>query len=214
MTKTTSWTPKVAKATFAKLTKVAAELLDVAAEAPAPSPEQEQAGTAGPQEVVDALDVIVSELEEVQAVIPAEPSADTGEPQPDQAPQEQPQIEADPVADPVDDNPDPTDEPKLAKAFSKIADLEKKLEKQDLEKVAQNYGELFEDTRTQQAKFDEVIASKNGSGYWIAKIEAITEFKENAGDNSSNYKPAKNTTSWIQPRSKFAKQVSNELTRL
>ena len=212
MTKTTSWTPKVAKTTFVKLIKVANDLLDVAAEAPVPSPEEEQAGTAGPQEVVDALDVIVEELEEVQAVIPAEPSADTGEPQPGQVPQEQPEIEADPVADPVNDNPDPDEEPRLAKSTARIAELEKKLEKQDLEKVAQNYGELFEDTRTQQAKFDEVLTSKQSSKYWIAKIEAITEFKENAGETNP-YKPAKTTTSWIQPRSKFAKQATG-LVRL
>jgi len=214
MTKTTSWTPKVAKTTFAKLTKVANDLLDVAAEAPVPSPEEEQAGTAGPQEVVDALDVIVEELEEVQAVIPAEPSADTGEPQPDgNAPVAEPAV-ADPVADPVDDNPDPDEEPRLAKAIKRVAELENRLERQDLEKVAQNYGELFADTKTQQAKFDEVLSSKKGSQFWIAKIEAIEEFKENAGETSSNYKPAKNTTSWIAPRSKFAKQASNELVRL
>jgi hypothetical protein len=44
MTSTTSWTPKVARAIFAKQLKIANELLDVAGQAPAP---EEAAGTAG-----------------------------------------------------------------------------------------------------------------------------------------------------------------------
>jgi len=57
MTSTTSWTVGNAKTIFAKLTKIANEQLDVAG-APA-----EDAGSAGPQEVVDALEVIVQQLE-------------------------------------------------------------------------------------------------------------------------------------------------------
>ena len=44
MTSTTSWTPKVAREIFAKQTKIANELLDVAGQAPAP---EDAAGTAG-----------------------------------------------------------------------------------------------------------------------------------------------------------------------
>ena len=68
MTSTTSWTVGNAKTIFAKLTKIANEQLDVAAE-PA-----DDSMSAGPQEVVDALEVIVQQLEEVQEAIPAESS--------------------------------------------------------------------------------------------------------------------------------------------
>jgi hypothetical protein len=201
MTSTTSWTPKVARAIFAKQLKIANELLDVAGQAPAP---EEAAGTAGPQEVVDALDVIVDQLEEIQAAVPAEPAAEEGV--------VDPAAEA-PVEEPVAEEPVPEEEPKLAKANSRIAELEKHIEGQELARVAQSYGELFNDTKVQQAKYDEVISSGKDSKYWTAKIEAISEFKENAGE-SSQYKPAKNTTSWLQSRTKVAKQGGNEMMRL
>ena len=50
MTSSTSWNVTNAKTIFAKLTKIANEQLDVAAE-----PAQD-AGSAGPQEVVDAIE--------------------------------------------------------------------------------------------------------------------------------------------------------------
>jgi hypothetical protein len=205
MTSTTSWTPKVAKAYFAKLTKVANDLLDVAGTEPAP---EDAAGTAGPQEVVDALDVIVDQLEEIQAAVPAEPAAEEGEiVDPNAAPIPEP------VSEPVAEDPVPEEEPLLAKATTRIADLEKKIEAQELEKVAQTYAYLHDDTKVQQAKYNEVIASKKTSGFWVAKIEAIEEFKQNAGEKNS-YKPAQNTTSWLQSRTKVAKLSSNELVRL
>jgi hypothetical protein len=201
MTSTTSWTPKVAREIFAKQTKLANELLDVAGQTPAP---EDAAGTAGPQEVVDALDVIVDQLEEVQAAIPAEPAAEEGV--------VDPAAEA-PVDEPVAEEPVPEEEPKLAKANSRIAELEKKLETQELERVAQSYGELFNEPKVMQAKYEEVLKSGKDSKYWTAKIEAISEFKENAGE-TTQYKPAKNVSSWIQSRTKVAKMASNELVRL
>lgn len=202
MTSTTSWTPKVAKAYFAKLTKVANDLLDVAGTEPAP---EDAAGTAGPQEVVDALDVIVDQLEEIQAAVPAEPAAEEGEiVDPTAAPVPEP------TSEPVAEDPVPEEEPLLAK---EVKILKAKIEEQELEKVAQTYAYLHDDTKVQQAKYNEVIASKKASSYWSAKIEAIEEFKTNAGENNS-YKPAKNVTSWLQSRQKVAKLSSNELVRL
>jgi hypothetical protein len=192
MTTVTSWKPEEARKLFAKLTKVANDMLDVASAAP-----EDAQGTAGPQEVVDAIDVIVDQLEEVQAAIPAEPSAEEGP------------VEEAPVDEPVAEEPVPEEEPKLAK---KVRELTAQLEKVELEKVAKSYGELFEEPKVMQAKYEEVLASGKDSKYWIAKIEAISEFKENAGDNNS-YKPAKTVSSWIAPRTKIAKQ-SNELWRL
>jgi hypothetical protein len=65
MTSKTSWNVTNAKTIFAKLTKIANDQLD-AVGAPA-----EDAGSAGPQEVVDALEIVVQELEEIQEAIPA-----------------------------------------------------------------------------------------------------------------------------------------------
>ena len=60
--------------------------------------------------------------------------------------------------------------------------------------------------RVQQAKYDEVISSKKDSAYWSAQIEAIGQFKQETG--VSSYKPAQSTSSWVQPRTKVAKAVS------
>ncbi|GAG49806.1 unnamed protein product, partial [marine sediment metagenome] len=54
---------------LASLTKVANDLVDVAA---APAPEQSGAGSAGPQEVVDALEVVIDEIASISEAIPAE----------------------------------------------------------------------------------------------------------------------------------------------
>lgn len=194
MTSTTSWTPEKAKVVFASLTKVANEMLESAGQAP-----QDGAGSAGPQEVVDALDVIVDQLEEIQAAIPAEPSAEEGVESPVAAPVDEP------VAEPV-----PEEEPKLAK---QVRELTAQLERVELEKVAQQYGELFGESKVQQAKYEEVLSSGKDSKFWTAKIEAISEYKENAGETNS-YKPAKTMSSWVQSRSKVAKLNSNELVRL
>lgn len=194
MTTVTSWKPEDARKLFAKLTKVANEMLDVA-QAPAP---EDGAGSAGPQEVVDALDVIVDQLEEVQAAIPAEPSAEEG-----------PGVEA-PVDEPVAEEPVPEEEPKLAK---QVRELTAQLERVELEKVAKTYGELFGEPKVQQAKYEEVLSSGKDSKYWVAKIEAISEFTEIAGVQNNSYQTAKNVSSWVMPRTKVAKQ-SSELLRL
>lgn len=188
MTMNTAWTVEKARSVFAQLTKVANDMVSAT--------DAEAAGSAGPQEVVDALEVIVSELEAVQDAIPAEPSMGEG-----------PEVEA-----PAEEAPVEEEEPKLAKANSRIAELETKLNNIELEKVAKSYGELFDEPRVQQAKYDEVISSGKGVGYWQAQIEAISTFKEQAG--VSSYKPAKTVSSWIQPRTKVAQQAGSGMVNL
>ena len=189
MTSSTSWNVTNAKTIFAKLTKIANEQLDVAAE---PAPE---AGSAGPQEVVDALEVIVQELEEVQEAIPAESSIE------EEVPEEV--VEA-PVEVP--------EEPEVVgKLKSQVAALTSQLDSINKEKIASDYAELFDEPKVQQAKYDEVISSKKDSAYWSAQIDAIGQFKQDAG--VSSYKPAKTTSNWVQPRTKVAKQGS-EMWRL
>jgi len=188
MTSSTSWNVTNAKTIFAKLTKIANEQLDVAAE-----PAQE-AGSAGPQEVVDALEVIVQELEEVQEAIPAESSIQEEVPEQVEAPVEVPE------------------EPEVVgKLKSQVAALTSQLDSINKEKIASDYAELFDEPKVQQAKYDEVISSKKDSAYWSAQIEAIGQFKQDAG--VSSYKPAQSTNSWVQPRTRVAKAVS-EMMRL
>ena len=183
MTSSTSWNVTNAKTIFAKLTKIANEQLDVAAE-PA-----EDAGSAGPQEVVDALEVIVQELEEVQEAIPAESSIEEEVPEQVEAPVEVPE------------------EPEVVgKLKSQVAALTSQLDSINKEKIASDYAELFDEPKVQQAKYDEVISSKKDSAYWSAQIDAIGQFKQDAG--VSSYKPAQATNSWVQPRTKVAKQGS------
>jgi uncharacterized coiled-coil DUF342 family protein len=183
MTDSTSWNVTNAKSIFAKLTKIANEQLDVAA-APA-----EDAGSAGPQEVVDALEIIVQELEEVQEAIPAEPSMEEEVPEEVEAPVEVPE------------------EPEVVgKLKSQVAALTSQLDSINKEKIASEYAELFDEPKVQQAKYDEVLSSSKDSAYWSAQIEAIGQFKRDAG--VSSYKPAQTTNSWVQPRTKVAKQGS------
>jgi hypothetical protein len=183
MTSSTSWNVTNAKTIFAKLTKIANEQLDVAAE-PA-----EDAGSAGPQEVVDALEVIVQQLEEVQEAIPAESSIEEEVPEQVEAPVEVPE------------------EPEVVgKLKSQVAALTSQLDSINKEKIASDYAELFDEPKVQQAKYDEVLSSSKDSAYWSAQIDAIGQFKQDAG--VSSYKPAQATNSWVQPRTKVAKQGS------
>ena len=184
MTSNSTWNVTSAKTIFAKLTKIANDQLD-AVGAPA-----EDAGSAGPQEVVDALEVVVQELEEIQEAIPAESSLEE-----EQVPQ---QVEA-PVQVP--------EEPEVVgKLKSQVAALTSQLDSINKEKIASDYAELFEEPKVQQAKYDEVISSKKDSAFWSAKIEAIATFKQDAG--VSSYKPAQATNSWLQSRTKVAKAAS------
>ncbi len=208
--KTTSLTVEKSRSLLSKLTKVANDLVDVAAAAPV-APEESGAGTAGPQEVVDALEVIADEILEIQQAIPAEPSNGGVEAPVAEAPVEEAPVAESPVEAPVaEEATDEDEEPKLAKQL-KIALQEIDVIKR--ERIATQYAELFEESKVQQAKFDEVIASKDSIATWVAKIDSIEQYKQHEGATSS-YKPAKTMTSWIKPQSKFAKQVSNEMLSL
>jgi len=195
MTRNTELTVSKARTIFAKLTKVAEDMLDVAA-APAPSQEEAEAGTAGPQEVVDAIEVIVDELEQVQEAIPAEPTNEEVEVEAGQVDVAEPAVE---------------EEPKIAKLQKDLKIAQGELTKIALERIAETYAEQFDESRVQQAKYDEVISSKEGVSYWTAQIKAIEQYKETTG--ATSYKPAQTTTSWLKPRSKVAK-LGSEMLRL
>jgi len=210
-----NWT-KVASKLFKSLAKVANDELAIAnGEAPAVAPEngvepeqvvapEEGAATAGPQEVVDAIEVIVSELEEVQEAIPAEPTQELDD---------EPTVEPAPE---VPAAPEAVEEEKIevAKLKTQVAVLTKRLAQQDLEKAAEKYAQLFNGVKVQEAKFQEVISSKKDSEHWEQKIAAIEEYASVQGSSDSSIKQAENKTNWITPRSKTAQLTSTGITSL
>lgn len=169
MTEITSrnWTEQ-ARTIINQLARVAQDQLETATNA-------EQA-TAGPQEVVDALEIIINELETVQNAIPAQPSS--GEQEQTQAP---PQEEERPVT---------------AKLASEVKELQAKLEQAEKEKIANEYADLFSDSKTSQQKFDEVLKSEKDSHFWSAKIDSIKEYQSSTGNTP--YRPAKNFSTNIK----------------
>ena len=197
-----NWT-RIARNVAKAQSKIANDLLDVA--------EAEGTGeVAGPQEVVDAIEVIVDQLEEVQAAIPAEASGDElGV----EAPVEELGEE---VAAPVEEVEAPVEEEEeeeyVAKLKSQVAVLTKKVGAQERERIAQSYSELFDDIKVAQVKFDEVIRSSEPNGSWQGKIAAIENYRNEVKSNPS-YATAP-TTSGFLSRSKVAKLRGNGLEHL
>ena len=95
------------------------------------------------------------QLEEVQSAIPAEPAADEAELDVEAAP-----IEAEPEAVEAPVVEEEEEKPIVAKLKAQVAALNKKVDAQEREKLAQSYSELFDDIKIAQAKFDEVVSSK------------------------------------------------------
>ena len=195
-----NWT-RIARDVTKAQSKIANELLDAA-----------EAGgngeVAGPQEVVDAIEVIVDQLEEVQAAIPAEP---TGA----EAVVEGPQIEGE-VEAPVEEVEAPIEEEEeeeyVAKLKSQVAILARKVDVQDRERMAQAYSELFSNVQVAQQKFDEVVNSKEPISSWQGKIAAIENYR-NESKEGTPYSVAP-TTSGFLSRSKTAKLQAGGLEHL
>jgi len=195
-----NWT-RIARDVTRAQSKIANELLD-AAEAGG------EGSVAGPQEVVDAIEVIVDQLEEVQQAIPAEP---TGA----EAVVEGPQIEGE-VEAPVEEVEAPIEEEEeeeyVAKLKSQVAALTHKVTAQERERMAQAYSELFDNVQVAQQKFDEVINSKETISSWQGKIAAIENYR-NESKEGTPYSVAP-TTSGFLSRSKVAKLQSGGLEHL
>jgi len=162
----------------AKLVKIAQDQLDNAS--------GQAQGTAGPQEVVDALTQVIDELQTVANAIPAEPSQN----------EEQPGAEAAPVATEPEEKPlgakvDEKDV-KIKELTAKVELLNSHIAKEQLAKVAEEYAKtISNDTRNQQAKYDEIMKGDKSSDYWTARLEAINEFTEANNVNTQFSKPAK-----------------------
>jgi len=185
-----NWT-SYARSVLSAQSKIANELLDVAESG-------NNGAVAGPQEVVDAIEGIVGQLEEVQAAIPAEPSMEEAE-------AEIP-VEAEAVEAPVVEEEEEEERPIVAKLKAQVAALNSKVEAQEREKVAQSYSELFDDVKIAQAKFDEVLSSQDSVATWQNKIAAIQSYADETKGNSTYVSP--NNTSGFLSRSKVAKLAS------
>ena len=193
-----NWT-RIARNVAKAQSKIANDLLDVA--------EAEGNGeVAGPQEVVDAIEVIVAKLEEVQAAIPAEASADEAVVE---APVEEVEAPIEEVEAPVEEE---EEEEYVAKLKSQVAALTRKVGAQERERMAQAYSELFDDIKVAQVKFDEVIRSKEPISSWQGKIAAIESYRNETKSNPS-YAVAP-TTSGFLSRSKVAKLRGSGLEHL
>tara|TARA_B000000460_G_scaffold165789_1_gene117745 strand:- start:638 stop:1255 length:618 start_codon:yes stop_codon:yes gene_type:complete len=198
-----NWT-RIARNVAKAQSKIANDLLDVA--------EAEGNGeVAGPQEVVDAIEVIVDQLEEVQAAIPAEASADEAVVEaPVEGPVEEVEAPVEEVEAPVVEEEE--EEEYVAKLKSQVAALTKKVGVQERERMAQAYSELFDDIKVAQVKFDEVIRSSEPISSWQGKIAAIENYRNETKSNPS-YATAP-TTSGFLSRSKVAKLRGNGLEHL
>lgn len=204
------------KATFknihAKLVKIANEELEIA--------NGQEAGTAGPQEVVDAIVEVVEDLSAIVEEIPADPSATVDATEEGVAAEPTSEPAAEPIAEPSeeekeligkvkalrkvrgaaeDDDEDKDkdeDKEKDAKLRSRIAQLEQKLAQKEKEELATEFAKTYSnDTKIQQAKYNEIIKSKDSIKFLEAKLDAIEEYKES--NNVQTYqKPAKNFSAY------------------
>ena len=198
-----NWT-RIARNVAKAQSKIANDLLDVA--------EAEGNGeVAGPQEVVDAIEVIVDQLEEVQAAIPAEASGDElGVEAPVEELGGEVEAPVEEVEAPLEEEEE--EEEYVAKLKSQVAVLTRKVGAQERERIAQSYSELFDDIKVAQVKFDEVIRSSEPNGSWQGKIAAIENYRNEAKTNSP-YAIAP-TTSGFLSRSKVAKLRGSGLEHL
>ena len=194
----TNWT-RYARNVLSAQSKIANELLEVA--------EAEGNGAvAGPQEVVDAIEEIVGQLEEVQQAIPAEPAGEEVGLEVEAPVGAEPEAVEAPVVEEEEE-----EEELVAKLKSQVAALNRKVDAQDREKVAQTYSDLYDDVKVAQAKFDEVISSRDSIQSWQSKIAAIQNYRTETKGDSQYVSPT--STSGFLSRSKVAK-LASEYTHL
>ncbi len=219
------------KATFknihAKLVKIANEELEIA--------NGQEAGTAGPQEVVDAIVEVVEDLSAIVEEIPADPSAtvdasDAAENGGD--PNGEPAAEVEVAApteeekeligkvnklrkirgaaeDDDEDKDKDEDKEKDAKLKSRIAQLEQKLAQKEREELATEYAKTYSnDTKVQQAKYEEIIKSKDSIKFLEGKLDAIEDYRDS--NNVQTYqKPAKNFSAY-----RYAKKSAADINEV
>lgn len=170
-----------------KLVKIAQDQLDTA--------NGQAQGSAGPQEVVDALVQVIDELQSVADAIPAEPSQQEEAPM---APAED--AEEKPLGAKIDEK-----DTQIKELTAKVEALNSHIAKEQLKVVAEEYARtLSNDTGSQQAKYDEIMKSDKPADYWTARLDAINEFSETNNVNTQFAKPAKSESFY-----RVAKQSNN-----
>jgi len=193
---------KSLKQIHSRLVKIAQDELDIA--------NGQEAGTAGPQEVVDSLVEVIADLEDTVEVIPAEPSEPQGEeldpmatePAPEPVVEEEDPLKPAKVKNAADDDKDDDEDKekdaKLAQANAKIVILEAKFAKEELSKVAKDYAQTFaNDTSAQQIKYDAIMKAGKSAAFWSEKLASIEEYQEANNINTTFAKPAK-TESFVR----------------
>ena len=146
------------KVIHAKLTKIAQDELALGnkleEEASAPS-------EAGPQEVVDAVAEIAADIESVLTMIPAEPSSDSSD-------------EGD-ASEALGDAAEAPVDPEKEQMVAKLAALEKTIDTQAKERIAQSIADHYGGS---EAKYAEIMADSNDSKYWAAQEATIVDFAQ------------------------------------
>lgn len=149
------------KSIHAKLTKIAQDELElgnkIEQQVSAPS-------EAGPQEVVDAVAEIASDLESVISMIPAEPAQAN--------PDDGDATDAVPDAEP---QPEATPDPEREQMEAKMAQMEKQLDDQTKERIAQSIADHYGGS---EAKYAEIMASSENSKFWAAQEATIKNFAD------------------------------------
>lgn len=160
------------------LLKIAQDMTDMAA------PEEGAPAKASPEQVLEAIGAVVSELEGIMNSLPV---------------QDQP-----PANTPMDT---PVDDPKVAKMQKELDELREKDAKRERALIASKIAELYPESE-RDAKIKELTESKDEISILQAKLEALSEYSEKTATHSAQ----KTNTFSFQRSAKQAK--SGEAKRL
>jgi phage I-like protein len=145
--------------TIGSLVKIAGQMIDNA-DAP-------QTGT--PEQVLSGLEAVIAQLEQISATIPADSQKQDVQP---------------PVADQT--TPEQPDS-KVAELQNQVNTLTQKLVAQEREKLAEEFSNLYSVTQKSNAKFNEIMDSKESIDILQAKLNAIKDFAETNNVPSSRH---------------------------
>ena len=172
-----------------KLLKVAQDELDITKQIPQ--------GDSGPQEVVDAVAEVAKDLEDVIAMIPAEPQAG-GEDINDGDDIPEMKVEDDMAVEPA------MEDPEKKTMMARIAELSKKLDVQEKDKIANRIAQLYGDS---EAKYDEIMASDKDAKYHAAQLETLEDFVKIA-ETQRKMQTAQDFSSYVKVAQQLGKSES------
>lgn len=135
------------KSTVNSLVKVAEQMID--------SVEGQESQKLSPEEALQAIEQIISELEQVASGIPAE-----GQPSEDVPPVEAPE----------------TPDPRVAQLEKEVAQLKAQSEQKDREILAEKIAQFYD--KDSSKKFEEIKSSKEPIAVLQARLETLTELAD------------------------------------